>query len=87
MVKRKLKLTLPTELITEPVVYNLSREYRLTASIQRASMQESKALVVLDLDGSEEDLNQGVAWITARGVEIEPLEMEAKQVKAEVPQG
>jgi len=87
MVKRKLKLTLPTELITEPVVYNLSREYRLTASIQRASMQESKALVVLDLDGSEEDLNQGVAWIMARGVEIEPLEIEAKQVKAEVTQG
>jgi hypothetical protein len=87
MVKRKLKLTLPTELITEPMVYNLSREYRLTASIQRASMHEDKGLVVLDLDGSEEDLNQGVAWITARGVEIEPLEMEAKQVKAEVPQG
>ena len=87
MVKRKLKLTLPTELITEPMVYNLSREYRLTANIQRASMNEGKALVVLDLDGSEEDLNQGVAWIMARGVEIEPLEMEAKQVKAEVPQG
>jgi hypothetical protein len=87
MVKRKLKLTLPTELITEPMVYNLSREYRLTANIQRASMQEGKALVVLDLDGSEEDLNQGVAWIMARGVEIEPLEVEAKQLKAEVPQG
>jgi len=87
MVKRKLKLTLPTELITEPVVYNLSREYRLTASIQRASMHEDKGLVVLDLDGSEEDLNQGVAWIMARGVEIEPLEIKAKQVKGEVTQG
>ena len=84
MVKRKLKLTLPTELITEPMVYNLGREYRLTASIQRASIHEDKGLVVLDLDGSEEDLNQGIAWIMARGVEIEPLEVEAKQVKAEV---
>jgi ABC-type methionine transport system ATPase subunit len=84
MAKRKLKLTLPTELVTEPLVYNLSREYRLSANIQRASMHEDKGLVVLDLEGSEEDLNQGTAWIMARGVEIEPLEVEAKQLKAEV---
>ena len=84
MAKRKLKLTLPTELITEPMVYNLSREYRLAAHIQHASMHEDKGLVVLDLEGSEEDLNQGTAWIMARGVEIEPLEVEAKQLKAEV---
>lgn len=84
MAKRKLKLTLPTELVTEPLVYNLSREYRLSANIQRASMHEDKGLVVLDLEGSEEDLNQGIAWIMARGVEIEPLEVEAKQLKAEV---
>jgi ABC-type methionine transport system ATPase subunit len=84
MAKRKLKLTLPTELITEPVVYHLSREYRLVANIQHTSMHEDKGLVVLDLEGSEEDLNQGIAWIMARGVEIEPLEVEAKQLKAEV---
>ncbi len=84
MAKRKLKLTLSAELVTEPIIYNLGREYRLAAYIQRTSMHEDKGLVVLDLEGSEEDLNQGVAWIMALGVEIEPLEMEAKQVKAEV---
>ena len=94
MVKRSYKLILPAELVTEPIVYNLKREYRLSANIERASIHEGKGLVVLDLDGSEEDLNQGVAWVTARGVEVEPwmsgakpAEMEAKPVEAKVPQG
>jgi len=87
MAKRKMKLTLPAELVTEPLVYNLGREYRLVAQIQRASLHEGKGLVVLDVEGSADDINQGVAWLTARGVEIEPLELEAKQLKAEVPQG
>jgi hypothetical protein len=87
MAKRKFKITLPAELVTEPVVHNLSREYRLVPYIQHASMHDGKGVVVLDLEGSEEDLNQGVAWMMARGLEIEPLELEAKQVKAEVHQG
>jgi len=87
MAKRKMKLTLPADLVTEPIVYNLTREYRLVARIQRASLHEGKGLVVLDLEGSADDINQGVAWLTARGVEIEPLELEAKQLTADIPQG
>lgn len=94
MVKRSFKLIFPTELVTEPIVYNLKREYRLTANIERASILEDKSLVMLDLDGSEEDLKQGMAWVTARGVEVEPwksepkpAEAEAKPVEAEVSQG
>jgi hypothetical protein len=94
MVKRSYKLIFPTELVTEPIVYNLKREYRLTANIERASILEDKGLVVLDLDGSEEDLKPGVAWLMAQGVEVEPwktevkpAEVEAKPLEAEVSQG
>jgi len=75
MTIRQLKLIFPTELITEPVLYNLTREFRVVASVQRASIVDNKGLVLLDLEGSDDDIERGIAWMTEKGVEIEPLEV------------
>ena len=75
MTIRQLKLIFPTELITEPVIYNLTREFRVVASVQRASIVDNKGLVLLDLEGSDDDIERGIAWMTEKGIEIEPLEV------------
>jgi hypothetical protein len=75
MTKRQLKLSFPTELITEPVVYNLSREFRLVASIQRAGIVENKGVVVLDLEGGDDDIERGITSMTDKGIEVEPMEV------------
>ena len=75
MTIRQLKLIFPTELITEPVIYNLTREFRVVASVQRASIVDNKGLVSLDLEGNDDDIERGIAWMTEKGIEIEPLEV------------
>ena len=74
MVKRQLRLVFATDLITQPIIYNLSREFGLLSSIQRASLEDNKGLVVVELEGSDADIDKGVSWVRERGVEVEPVE-------------
>lgn len=76
MAKRQMKLTFPSEMITEPVVFNLGRDFRIVTSIRRADIAGEWGWVVLDLDGSDEDIERGLAWVTAKGVGVETVDGE-----------
>jgi len=77
MAKRRLKFTFPPELVTEPVVYYLGHDFRVVTNIRRADVTDERGWVVLEMEGSEEDIEQGLAWVAAKGVEVEPMESEA----------
>ena len=77
MAKRRLKFTFPSELVTEPMVYNLGHDFRVVTNICRAGITEDRGWVVLDMEGADEDIEQGLAWVTAKGVEVDLVEGEA----------
>ena len=76
MAKRQMKLTFPSEMITEPVIFNLGRDFRIVTNICRADIAGECGWVVLELEGSDEDIEQGLAWVTAKGVEVETVDSE-----------
>jgi len=65
--------TFPEELIKEPVIYNLGQQFKVVTNIRRADISEDKGWVVLELEGEEEDIEQGIAWVTSRGVRVDPV--------------
>lgn len=73
MAKRQLMFTFPQELIREPLIYNLSKSFKVVTNIRRADVSESKGWVVLELEGEEKDIEQGIAWITGKGVRVDPV--------------
>jgi hypothetical protein len=73
MSKRQLKLYFPTEVVTKPVIYDLDRDYGVTACIQRAGFTDNRGWVILELDGSDDDIEKGLEWMTSSGVVVEPL--------------
>jgi len=77
MAKRQLKFTFPPKLVTEPVVYGLGQEFRVVTNIRRADLTEERGWVVLEMEGSDEDIERGLAWVVAKGVGVETLEGEA----------
>jgi len=77
MAKRRLKFTFPSDLIMEPMIYNLGHDFRVVTNICRADITEDRGWVVLDMEGADEDIEQGLAWVTAKGVEVGPVEGEA----------
>ncbi|MBA7713774.1 hypothetical protein ES703_122784 [subsurface metagenome] len=73
MAKRRVMFTFPQELIGEPIIYNLGVQFKVATNIRRADVSEDKGWVVLELDGKEEDIEQGIAWVTAKGVRVDPV--------------
>lgn len=73
MAKRRVMFTFPTELIQEPIIYNLGRRFDVVTNVRRADVSEDKGWVVLELEGEEEDIEQGIAWVGSKGVRVDPV--------------
>jgi len=71
-----MKFTFPPELVTEPVIYNLGHDFRVMTNICRADITEDRGWVVLEMNGTDEDIEQGLAWVTAKGVMVDAIEGE-----------
>ena len=72
MVKRRVMFTFTSEIITEPITYNLGQQFRLVTNILRADLVEDKGFIVLELDGKEEDIEAGITWAISKGVRVIP---------------
>lgn len=73
MVKRRVMFTFPEELIKEPIIYNLGQQFRVVTNIHRADISESKSWIVLELEGEEKEIDDGIAWVTSKGVRVDPV--------------
>ena len=70
---RRLRLTFPPGLIQEPVVYHLVRDFDVVANVRRAEVENDHGCLLLELDGAEDALDRGIAWLEARGVRVDPV--------------
>src|SRR4029453_11123852 len=70
----KLYLTYPSRLVREPLIYHLSRTFDLGFNIRQASVNEEIGIIAIELDGTEDAIEQGIAWLRERGVTVEPIE-------------
>ncbi len=73
MAKRQVMFTFPQKLIKEPIIYNLSQQFKVMTNIRRADISEDRGWVVLELEGLENDIEQGIAWVTSKGVRVDPV--------------
>ena len=73
MVKRQVTFTFPEELIKEPIIYNLGQQFQIVTNVRRADVSENKGWVVLELEGEEKDIDQGITWVTSKGVRVDPV--------------
>ena len=74
MVKRRVKLIFPSDLITEPIIYLMSKNYEVVTNIRRANVTSDIGWVVLEVDGEEDVVNQALRWAKDKGVVVEPVE-------------
>jgi len=73
MVKRQVMFTFPEELVKEPIIHNLSRQFEIVTNIRRADVSESRGWVVLELEGEEKGIEEGIAWVISKGVRVDPV--------------
>jgi len=73
----RLHLTFPEHLLQEPVVYRLGHEFGLVTNIRRANVEDRFGWVILEVDGSEDDLARAVGWLSDQGVQVDRIDNDA----------
>jgi len=73
MGKKRVKFTFLSELLKEPVIYHLGKNFDVVTNIRRADVREDVGWVVLELDGEDSEIQRGLDWVSAIGVRVDPL--------------
>jgi len=73
MGKKRVKFTFPEQLITEPVIYDLGRKFDIVTNIRRAEVRDDTGWVVLELEGDEAEIANGVEWVISTGVRVDSV--------------
>ncbi|MCH8826879.1 MAG: NIL domain-containing protein [Chloroflexi bacterium] len=73
MAKRRIKLTFPQDLVKEPLIYLLGKNFEIVTNIRRADVRENMGWVVLELEGQDQEMERGLQWITESGVRVDPV--------------
>ena len=73
MAKRRIKVTFPQGLITEPLIYLLGKNFEIITNIRRADVREDMGWVVLELEGEDQEIDRGLKWVTETGVRVDSV--------------
>ena len=69
----RVKLTFPEELIREPVIARMVREFDVLPNIRRANVEEHVGWIICELDGDEAAVESAITWLRDLGVQVDRL--------------
>ena len=72
--KTRVKLTFPQNLIREPVIFTMAKQYDVVPNIRRARVTETIGEMVLELDGEEQNVRDSIESLRQSGVDVELVE-------------
>ena len=73
MAKQKVMLSFASEAIAEPVIYTLGQQFNIVTNIRKAEIAEDTGWIILELEGEDKDIEEGLTWAISKGVRVEPV--------------
>ena len=73
MGKQRVKFTFVDDLVKQPVIYELGRDFEIVTNIRRADVGEEMGWVILELEGEDQEIKRGLEWVSSTGVRVDPL--------------
>lgn len=71
--KQALDLTFPPQLIKEPIIYKMTRQFDVVFNLRRAKINEKVGQIVLELEGEQNVLTKAIDWLKAQGLKVDPV--------------
>ena len=65
----------PPKLIKKPLIWEVSRRFKVVTNIRQASVTDEIGIVCLELDGKRADVKAAIKWLEKTGVSVEPVEI------------
>ena len=69
----RVKLTFPENLIREPVIARMVREFDVLPNIRRANVEEHVGWIICELAGSPDAVTSAIEWLRELGVQVDML--------------
>ena len=76
MANKVLNLTFPKKLIKEPVIYNMGHKFKIVTNIRKANVTNDYGWMLLELDGSLEEIQKGENYLQELGIITEDVEIQ-----------
>lgn len=73
IVQQRVKLTYPVVQLNQPVLYQLIKQFDLITNILHAHVTPAEGWLVLDIEGEQEKVEGGLAWVTSQGIQVERI--------------
>jgi len=73
MAKQRVMFTFTQELSAEPIIYNLGQQFNIVTNIRQADLTEDRGWIVLEIEGEDKDIEDGIAWAISKGVRVNPV--------------
>lgn len=74
MARTTVRLTFPGDLIKDPVIYQLGKNYSVVTNIRRADVLEDSGWVELELEGEPAELDRALEYCRSRGIRVDRLQ-------------
>ena len=74
--KKRFFLTFPQQILGEPLIYTLSRDYDVIPNIQGASITKDQGMMALELDGEGGSIDRAVEYLRSRKVQVDAIPAE-----------
>ena len=73
-VRERIYLTVPRSLVREPVLSSMAKQFDVVFNIRGSTVTGEMALMSLEINGAQTEVDKAVAWLKEKGVTVEPIE-------------
>ncbi len=69
--KQKLFLTFPQQVLNDPLLYVLGRDFKVVPNIKGATITDQMGMMALELDGDGAEIARAVEFLKSQKVKVE----------------
>ena len=73
MIGVRVKLTFPEELVREPLIFRMAKEFDVVPNIRRADVGEQGGWIICELDGDAAVVDEALGWLRVNRVQVDLL--------------
>ena len=73
MANVRIKFTFVEQLIKEPIIWKLAKEFDIITNIRRADVTDERGWVILELEGEQDEIERGLDWVRDQSVRVDPV--------------
>jgi len=74
MYKIRLQLIYKEDLVKEPIICMACKKFDIILNIRKATVTKDTGVLVVEIDGEEEDIERVINFFRDKGIDVQPLE-------------